>query len=152
MRKTILAMAIAAASLTATAAVASDEADVLAVVNHYDDSFNRGDAKAADGDCAPVVSIVDDFAPHIWQGATACADWYAALGVFEKQQGISGDVVTLSKPWQVTITGDRAYVVDPATYTYVQKGQSVREAGVWTFALQKGAAGWRITAWAWAQL
>ena len=149
----LVVAALTFASLAATPAAASDKADVLAVVTHYNHAFNRGDTKGAIADCAPQVSIIDDFAPHIWQGPTACADWVAALAVYEKQEGISGDVLTLSKkPWQVVVTGDRAYVVVPTTYTYLQKGKPVVEANsVWTFALQKLSANWRITAWAWAQ-
>ena len=50
------------------------------------------------------------------------------------------------------VTGDRAYVVVPATYTYKQKGKPVTESdAVWIFAMQKLASGWRIAGWAWAQ-
>jgi len=31
------------------------------------------------------------------------------------------------------------------------KGKPTTEHGVWTFALQKQAQGWRIAGWAWAQ-
>jgi hypothetical protein len=57
----------------------------------------------------------------------------------------------LGKPWQVQVHGDRAYVVVPATYTYKQRGKAETESGsIFTLALKKVAAGWRITAWAWA--
>jgi hypothetical protein len=60
--------------------------------------------------------------------------------------------VTISKPRRVAVTGDRAYVVVPATYKYKQKGKPVTESGaVWTFALQKLTGGWRVAGWAWAQ-
>jgi len=146
------AIAFAAVSMTAIAAPASDETDVVAVVSHYGDSFNKGDVTAANTDCAPQVTIIDNFAPYIWQGATACADWSRADAADEVRQGISAGVVSFSKPWQARVTGDRAYVVEPATYTYLQKGQKMAEPGIWTFTLQKGAAGWRITAWTWALL
>jgi hypothetical protein len=49
------------------------------------------------------------------------------------------------------VAGDRAYVVVPANYDYKQKGKKVSEKGAtFTAALQKGAAGWRITGWAWS--
>jgi hypothetical protein len=149
----MIAATLILAASAASPASASDKTDVLAVVTHYNHAFNHGDVKGAVGDCAPQAIIIDAFAPHVWQGANACADWAAALAVYEKQEGISGDVLTLSKkPWQVSVTGDRGYVVVPTTYTYSQHGKKVVEANsVWTFALQKLNAGWRITAWSWAQ-
>jgi hypothetical protein len=40
----------------------------------------------------------------------------------------------------------------PANYTFKQKGKSTGEVGsVITLTLQKAAAGWRITGWAWAK-
>jgi hypothetical protein len=64
--------------------------------------------------------------------------------------GITDESVTLSKPRHIDITADRAYVVVPATYSYKEKGTLVKEPGsIWTLALKKGEAGWRITGWAW---
>ena len=49
------------------------------------------------------------------------------------------------------VTGDRAYVVVPANYTYRQRGKQVTESGsIMTVALKKVAAHWRITGWSWA--
>jgi hypothetical protein len=60
--------------------------------------------------------------------------------------------VALREPRHTEIIGDRSYVVVPTTYTYKLHGKQVTETGaVWTFALQKVCAGWRITGWAWAQ-
>lgn len=43
-------------------------------------------------------------------------------------------------------------MVVPATYTYKQNGKRVTESGsILTVALQKSAAGWRMTAWTWAK-
>ena len=152
MRKLILAFAIVLAPMFAPTAAASDEADVMATVNQYNTAFNKGDAKMALATCAAQAVIIDDFPPHVWQGATTCSDWWNAILTFNKENGITDANVTTDKPWHVTVTGDRAYVVLPAKYTYKENGKPVVESGsVWTFALQKVAAGWRITGWAWAQ-
>jgi hypothetical protein len=43
-------------------------------------------------------------------------------------------------------------VVIPSSYTFKKKGKPVQETGsMFTFVLQKGAAGWRITAWSWTK-
>jgi hypothetical protein len=52
----------------------------------------------------------------------------------------------------IDITADRAYVVVPASYEFKKNGKPTKETGsMFTFALQKGEAGWRITGWAWAK-
>ncbi len=147
----VLATALAVAPFAATPAAASDETDVLATVKQYNDYFNKSDGDKAVGLCAPQTTIIDEFPPYAWQGATACADWWNAFPAFAKNSGITDNHVALGKPWHITVTGDRAYVVVPATYTYKQKGKPVTQSGsVWTCALQKLAGGWRIAAWAWS--
>ena len=52
----------------------------------------------------------------------------------------------------MTVTGDRAYVVEPVVYTYKQHGKPVTESGsVWTLAMIKTGGAWRVSGWSWAQ-
>ena len=67
---------------------------VMVPVNLFVDGFNRGDAKIAASACAPSASIIDDFPPHQWQGANACANWFAAYNAMARKSGISDGVVT----------------------------------------------------------
>ncbi len=136
----------------AGSAVASEQTAVMATVHQFIDGFNKGDAKSALAACASPASIIDDVPPHEWQGPTACVDWSNAYDADAKKNGITDGIVTLGTPWHVAVTGARAYVVVPVTYTYKQHGKPVTESGsVLTVALKKIAAGWRITGWAWAQ-
>lgn len=152
MQKTIVAIAVAAASFAATAASASDETDVLAVVTDYNAALNNGDQKAAAADSADEVSITDEFAPYSWQGAGATAGWFADYAAWTKMNVVTNDTVALDKPWRIEINGDHAYAVVPATFTYTKRGAKVVEAGsVWTFALRKTAGHWRIVSWAWSE-
>ena len=154
MYKTIVAFVVALAVVPAAAskAAASDKRDVMAVVNQFNDSLNKGDTKTALAACAAPSSIIDEFPPHQWQGPTACADWANDFDTYNKKYGITHAIAKFGKPRHVDITGDRAYVVVPATYTYKQKGKRVTESGsTLTVALQKVAAGWRITGWAWTK-
>ncbi|HSP96450.1 MAG TPA: hypothetical protein VL049_04295 [Candidatus Dormibacteraeota bacterium] len=149
MRTIIVAFAVA---LAVAPAVASDKSDVMDTVNRFNDGMNKGDTKTALAACASPSSIVDEFPPYGWQGATACADWATDFDAFNKKNGITDSVATLGKPRHVDITGDRAYVVIPATYRYRQHGKKVTESGsTLTAALQKSAAGWVITGWAWSK-
>ena len=81
-----------------------------------------------------------------------CLKWLADYEADIKKNGITDPSVTLGAPKHIDITGDRAYVVVPADYTYKEKGKAMKEAGsLLTLALQKVAAGWRITGWSWTK-
>jgi hypothetical protein len=141
MHRILLAAALAA---FAAPAAASDESDIAAVVKGYNTSF-------APSYCAPQAAIIDEFAPHSWIGATACADWVKSFDADAKANGITDGLVTPGKPEHVKVAGDRAYAVYPAHYDFKVKGKPVHETGTWTFAFQKLAGGWKITAWTWSQ-
>ncbi len=125
---------------------------VLATIHQFIDGFNKGDTKTIVSACADQTSILDEFPPHEWHGAGACAKWVGDFDADAKKNGITDGVVTLSKASHVDITADLAYVVIPANYTFKQKGKPVSEAGsIITLTLQKVQSGWRITGWSWAK-
>jgi len=124
----------------------------LVTVKQFITNFNQGNEKAALALCATPASVIDEFPPHQWQGPTACADWVRDLDAFDKRAGITDGIVVLGKTWQVDVTGDRAYVVAPATYRYKQRGAVRMETGsIFTVVLRRSTPGWRITGWAWAK-
>ncbi len=150
MRKIMIALA--AAALLAGVAAASETTDVMAPVHQFVDGFNKGDAKTAIAACADQATIIDDFSPHVWVGTGACSAWEQAYEADAKKHGITDGVVTLGRPRTVDVSGDRAYVVVPASFTFKQNGKLTKETGAtFTLVLLKGAAGWRITAWSWAK-
>lgn len=149
MSSILQAIAFIAAAGSATG---SQQNAVMASVHQFVDGFNRGDAKRALAACASPASIIDEFPPHEWQGPAACADWADAYNANAKQQGVTDGIVTLHDPWHVDITGDRAYVVVPATYAYKQRGKTIVEPdSIFTVSLRKIAANWRITGWTWSK-
>jgi ketosteroid isomerase-like protein len=146
-----LLIAAAVGIFAAGPAMATEQTDAMVPVHQFVDGFNKGDATSALAACAEQTSIVDEFPPHEWHGAGACAKWASDYEINAKKEGISDGVVTIGKARHVDVTGDRAYVVVPANYTYKQKGKAKKETNAaFTFALQKGAAGWRIVGWSWA--
>lgn len=145
-------VALAAAALAAGPAAATEKTDVMVPIHQFVDGFNKGDVKTAVAACADQTSIIDEFPPHEWHGAGACATWAKDFDADAKKNGMTDGVVTLGSPRHVDITADRAYVVVPANFTFKQKGKLVKETGsALTFALQKGATGWRITGWTWTK-
>jgi ketosteroid isomerase-like protein len=152
-KKIFAVLALAAlAAFAAGPAAASDKTDAMAPVHQFVDGFNKGDVKSALAACAGETSIIDEFAPHEWHGAGACEKWANDFDADAKKNGITDGVVSLGKPRRVDVTGDRAYVVVPASYAYKVKGKPAKETGATlTIALQKGADGWRMTGWTWTK-
>ena len=126
--------------------------DPLAAVHQYIAAFNKGDGEAMAATFAVPGSILDGMAPHVWGGPTAAQDWYRDVLLEGEQHGASEYLVSLGESLHNNTTGDRAYVVIPATMTFKVHGRQVTQTGaIFTVALRKLAEGWRIAAWAWAK-
>jgi ketosteroid isomerase-like protein len=148
-RATMFLIAFVCATVTAALPGAMEP---MAAVRQYVDAFNKGDVEAMAANCAMPTSVLDGLAPHVWQGPTACQDWYRDVLAAGEKEGATGYFVTLGDPRHVDITGDRAYVVAPATMTFKLRGKHVTQSGsTFTVALRKLAERWRITAWAWTK-
>jgi len=132
-------------------ALASDQADVTAVVHRFLDNVDKATIETALALCDPPVSIIDEFPPHAWQGPTGCVDWWNAFVAYNTENGITPGDGTLGTPWNVDVTGDRAYFVAPMTYSFTQHGKAVKESATFAVALKRTQAGWRITAWAYSK-
>jgi len=148
MRFAIIGMACVAALSAASAADAADAA-LSAPIHQFIDAFNKGDAKTAAAAHLASVSIIDEVPPHVWIGPKAFGSWAADLEKNDKAAGISEEKVTLGAVTREVVSGQTAYVVIAATYTFKQKGVAMREPAQMTFSLAKEAAGWKIAGWTW---
>src|SRR5580704_13108528 len=99
MHKTVVAIAVAVCAAGQTPE--STKTAVMATVHQFVDGFNKGDTKTAAAACADQTSIIDEFPPHEWHGAGACAKWMSDYDANAKKDGITGGMVTLSEPWHV---------------------------------------------------
>jgi ketosteroid isomerase-like protein len=148
-RDTIFVMAFLCA---AASAALSETTEPMRAIRQYVNAFNEGDAEAMAANCADPTSVLDGLAPHVWQGPTACRDWYRDVLVAGAREGASEYFVTLGEPRHLDITDDRAYVVVPATMTFkVHRKQVTQTGSTLTVALRKVAGAWLITAWAWTK-
>jgi ketosteroid isomerase-like protein len=130
----------------------AEASDPFATVRSYIDAFNKGDTKTMAAAFASQSSILDGMAPHLWVGPTASQDWYRDVLAEGRQHGASEYQVSLGEPRHANVTGDAAYVVVPATMTFMLQGKRVTQTGaLFTVALRKLADGWRIAARAWAK-
>lgn len=147
-------LTIAAAVMLAVAAPVSAQPtndELMAPIQKFISSFNKGDtAGAASTHAAGAdLTIVDEVAPYLWRGPKAFHSWGADLEADAKKNGITESMVTLSAATRTETSGDSAYVVVPAVYTFKLKGTPMREAAQMTFVLKKGASGWLIHGWTW---
>ena len=152
MRKLMIAVTVAVLMTGPLfAAEKSEKSEVVDVNNRLLDAFNKGDTNTVLALCVDDMSILDEFPPYEWHGPGAFSKWFADYDADAKKNGVTDGKVTNDKPRHVDITGDRAYVVAPAHYTYKQNGKPKKENGIDTVTLQKGKDGWRITGWCWAK-
>ena len=148
MKKLVAVMAVAV--LACGAASASDKTDAMTVVQKWVDAFNKGDGKAGSSYCADAAIIIDDFAPHAWQGSGACAGWYKDYQAWAAKAQVAAASVALGKTRHLDIDSGYAYLVTPTTLSYTKAGKPVTDRGLVTMSLKKGTSGWQITGWAWA--
>jgi hypothetical protein len=145
----IFALACATASLAQPVEPMPDEGAV-ATVRQFIDSFNVGNVDAARATHVAEPVIVDEFPPYLWQGAGAFDAWLASLGKHDTAHGVTDQSMNLGDVIREETDADGAYVVMAAVYSFKEQGAAKSAQGQMTFALRKGADGWRIAAWTYA--
>jgi len=135
----------------AVPASAQTDAELMAPIQKFIDSFNKGDmaAAAATHAAGADLTITDEVPPYVWRGPKAFQMWSTDLDSDAKKNGITDPMVTVRGATRVERSGDQAYVVVPAVYTFKLKGASMREAAQITVVLRRGATGWLIHGWTW---
>jgi ketosteroid isomerase-like protein len=136
--------------LAGTPVAYAGDTGVEATIKQFATAFNKGDMKAAKALHVASPVIIDEVPPHLWTGTKAFDSWGADLGKSEAAEGKSDGQVTMGAPTREVISGDHAYVIVPTTYTFKQKGQTMRETAQMTLALDKDSGGaWKIASWTW---
>ncbi len=138
-------------ALGAPASAQPADAELMAPIQKFITSFNKGDtagAAATHASGADLV-IIDEVSPYLWRGPKAFQSWGADLESDAKKNGITEPMVTIKAATRTEQSGDQAYVVVPAVYTFKQGGKAMRESAQMTFVLKKAATGWLIHGWTW---
>lgn len=149
MRKNVFALA--ACLLWAPAVFAASGEDVAAPIRQFIDAFNKGDTASAYATYAKgEISIIDEFAPHCWNGPHAAQDWAAAYDKHAQATGVSDGQVKYGAPTRIEREGDFAYVILPTEYLYKEHGKPMDEKGQITAVLHKEDGTWKIRAWTWS--
>jgi hypothetical protein len=146
-RIVLIAAGLAAVGVAGQAAPAAK--GPMAPIRQFVDDFNKGDNAGAKATHVASPSIIDEVAPHAWNGPGAFDAWSKDLQKDATSRGDTDGKVVLGSTIRSQIDGDTAYVVIHATYDYNEKGQATAEPASFTFALHKQAGGWKIASWAW---
>jgi hypothetical protein len=121
-----------------------------ATVKTFLDSFNKGDVAAAEATHVAEPTIIDEVAPHHWQGAGAFKAWADDLKKVSDAAGQTDGKVTITGTDRTVVDGDNAYVVDRVVYTYKEHKKKMEEPAHMAVSLHQDAGAWKITGWAWA--
>ena len=133
------------------AVLAASGDDPSAPVRQFIDGFNTGNVQAAFATYASgAITIVDEFAPHIWTGTDAARHWADAYDKHAQATGVTDGKVTYGKPTRVEVDGDVAYVILPTLYMYKEHGNALQEEGQMTVVLNREAGAWKIRSWTWS--
>ena len=146
-RTLLIAIGLAAVGVAGQAAPAAK--GPTAPIRQFIDDFNKGDTAGAKATHVASPSIIDEVAPHAWNGPGAFDAWSRDLAKEATAHGDTGGKVTLGSTIKSQVDGDTAYVVIRATYSYDEKGQATAEPASFTFALRKQAGAWKIASWSW---
>ena len=123
---------------------------IEATAHQFIDAFNKGDARsAAATHLASGVTIIDEAPPFMWRGPKAFGTWAGDLAKNDKATGVSNEAVSLGKATREVVSGQNAYVIFDATYSFRQKGVAMHEPAQMTFAMKKVGSGWKISGWTW---
>lgn len=139
---------IALATLVCASAAQADTG-VDTTIRQFGDALNKGDVKAAKALYVAKPVIIDEVGPHLWTGPKAIDGWLADAAKSDAAEGKTDGQAALSTPTREVVSGDRAYVIVPSTYTFKQKGKTLRETAQMTFVLTKVSLDWKIAAWTW---
>jgi ketosteroid isomerase-like protein len=143
------ALAGLAGALIGGFARAATTEDVSAPITAFVAAFDKGDLKTAGAQTEASMTIIDEAAPYSWTGPNALTGWANDLIGGDAKAGVTGESVAISAPSRIEVSGETAYVVVPAVYSFKDHGAPMSEPAQMTFALHKDAGGWKIAAWTW---
>ena len=156
----LLAMTPAAAVAAQAQTVPADPG-IFTPIKAFVDSFNtawQGGSTAMPDIFTDDIAVIDLFPPFYWHGKSEVITWYSMIVPSDGDRSLQQHV-ELGSPYIVTIgagekrsttgTGDTAYVVVPATLTYVFKGEKQITKAVYSWTLRRENGQWRVCAHSW---
>jgi len=149
MKQAVIALLVVI--LCAPAVIPATGDDASAPVRQFIDGFNAGNLQSAFAAYASgPITIVDEFAPHVWSGPNAAHEWADAYDKHAQATGVTDGKVTYGKPTRTEADADTAYVIMPTVYVYKEHGKRLKEEGQITAVLNREPGAWKIRGWTWS--
>ena len=95
------------------------------------------------------LCIIENFAPYMFCGLTAAANWSAGFRAHAAEGDLKGLAATFGEAHDFSQSGKRVYFSLPTTWTGLTHGKHFEERGSWSFVLEQENAGWRIVGYGW---
>ncbi|MBV8172682.1 MAG: nuclear transport factor 2 family protein [Candidatus Eremiobacteraeota bacterium] len=137
---------------------------VFIPIKAFADSFNaawQGGPTTMPDIFTDDISVIDLFPPFYWHGKSDVVRWYSMIMPSKGDRALHQHV-ELGSPFIVTVgagerrsttgSGDTAYVVVPATLTYVYNGKQQITKAVYAWTLRHEAGRWRVCAHSWGTI
>ncbi len=125
------------------------DAAMMAPVETVARFIATGDAALLGGVFAsPEVTIVENFAPFLFEGAWAVAEWTTAMRAHA--HGLADLSHTFGRAQDFAADRERAFFSLPTTWRGISRGRPFVETGGWAFVLVWQEDAWRIRAYGWA--
>ena len=94
------------------------------------------------------VVILENFAPHLFTGASAVTQW--AKQMRKHTKALSGLKHAFGAAQDVRVAAQHAYFALPTQWIGVANGRLFHEDGGWAFLLVKQRGAWRVRSYSWA--
>ncbi len=94
------------------------------------------------------VTIIENFAPYVFQGAQAVERWAALFRAHA--DGLAELRVSFGVAQDFSVDGDLVYLSLPTTWTGTTRGRKFSEDGGWAFVLVRHGSEWRVQSYGWA--
>jgi hypothetical protein len=94
------------------------------------------------------VTMVENFAPFVFEGEGAVAAWTA--GMRDHAVGLTGLSHAFGPAHDFGRAANEVYFSLPTTWKGVTRGRAFTETGGWSFVLRRLNDAWRVRAYGWA--
>jgi len=123
---------------------------LLAPIEKVAQFIETGDESLLSAFASEGVVIIENFFPHLFEGADAVKRWSQTILSWHEPPS---DLVLQHRfgPVQdLKVHEDRAFLSLPTHWTISQNGESFEEDGGWAFVLVQENSEWRVRCYGWA--